>query len=86
MMIKPRLLLPGLIFLAVSINSNAQVIYDLNDCITVGLEKNYSLLISKNSEEVAKNNFTIGNAGFLPSIEVLHTVRYPGINHSPCPL
>jgi len=76
MMIKTRLLLPGLIFLAVSINSNAQVIYDLNDCITVGLEKNYSLLISKNSEEVAKNNFTIGNAGFLPSIDL--SSRYGG--------
>lgn len=70
------MLLPSLLFLAVSNNSNAQVIYELNDCISIGLEKNYSLLISKNSEQVAKNNFTLGNAGFLPSLDL--SGRYGG--------
>lgn len=76
MMMKLKLLMPGLLYLAVSINSNAQAVYDLNDCISIGLERNYSLLISKNSEEVAKNNFTLGNAGFLPSLDL--SSRYGG--------
>jgi outer membrane protein TolC len=48
----------------------AQKVYSLNDCISTGLEKNFSLLITKNSETIAKNNFSIGNAGFLPSIDI----------------
>lgn len=76
MKMKLKLLLPGLLFLTVSINSNSQVIYDLNDCISIGLERNYSLLISKNSEEVARNNYTLGNAGFLPSVDL--SGRYGG--------
>jgi outer membrane protein, adhesin transport system len=47
-----------------------QVIYDLNECIKTGLEKNFSLLIAKNSEVIAKNNFTPGNAGFLPTLNI----------------
>ena len=46
------------------------MVYDLNDCIRIGLEKNFSLLIARNSETIAKNNFTIGNAGFLPSLDL----------------
>lgn len=76
MKMKLKLLLPGLLFLTVSIDSNSQVIYDLNDCISIGLERNYSLLISKNSEEVARNNYTLGNAGFLPSVDL--SGRYGG--------
>ncbi|MFZ2340264.1 MAG: TolC family protein [Bacteroidales bacterium] len=76
MMMKLKLLLPSLLFLAVSINSGAQVIYDLDECISIGLEKNYSLLVSKNSEEVAKNNYTPGNAGFLPTLDL--SGRYGG--------
>lgn len=67
---KILLLWLNVIILATSINSHAQVVYDLNDCIKIGLEKNFSLLIAKNSETIAKNNFTFGNAGFLPSLDL----------------
>ncbi|MCU0472860.1 MAG: TolC family protein [Bacteroidales bacterium] len=50
--------------------SQAQNIYDIKDCIRTGLEKNFSLLITRNSETISKNNYTIGNAGFLPSIDL----------------
>jgi outer membrane protein TolC len=43
-------------------------VYGLKDCISVGLERNFSILIAKNSETISKNNFTLGNAGFLPTI------------------
>jgi outer membrane protein, adhesin transport system len=66
---KIKLLYLSLILTEISIITNAQKVYNLNDCIGIGLEKNFSILISKNSEEIAKNNFSLGNAGFLPSID-----------------
>ena len=48
----------------------AQEIYDLNRCITTGLERNFSILIARNSEEISSNNLTPGNAGFLPSVDI----------------
>lgn len=50
--------------------SEAQVVHDLTDCIRTGLEKNFSLLVTKNNEQISKNNFTLGNAGFLPSLDL----------------
>ena len=47
-----------------------QIVYNLKDCINTGLENNFSLLITRNSEEIAKNNFTPGNAGYLPSLDL----------------
>lgn len=78
-------LLPLSIFLVTSIGSvNSQKVYELKDCIAVGLEKNYSLLISKNSEAIAKNNYTIGNAGFLPSVSLSgrHSATYNDITQN----
>lgn len=48
----------------------AQEIYDLNRCITTGLERNFSILIARNSQEISSNNLTLGNAGFLPSVDI----------------
>jgi len=53
-----------------------QIVYNLKDCINTGLENNFSLLITRNSEEIAKNNFTPGNAGYLPSLDL--SGRYSG--------
>ncbi|MGB8489647.1 MAG: TolC family protein [Bacteroidales bacterium] len=50
--------------------SGAQKVYSLNDCISTGLERNFSILISRNNQTIAKNNFTPGNAGFLPAIDL----------------
>lgn len=63
------------LFLSLMIFSNfmavhSQIVYELKDCIKIGLEKNFSLLIAKNDETIAKNNYTIGNAGFLPSLDL----------------
>jgi outer membrane protein, adhesin transport system len=58
------------------IPANSQEIYDLDRCITVGLERNFSILIARNSQEISENNHTIGNAGFLPVLDV--TSRYGG--------
>lgn len=62
--------------LSTGLYSQDQAIYDLNECIKIGLERNFSLLVAKNTESIAKNNFTIGNAGFLPSLDL--SGRYSG--------
>jgi outer membrane protein TolC len=47
----------------------------LEDAILTGLEKNFSIRVSKNNNEIAKNNNTIGNAGLLPSVGVTSSAR-----------
>jgi outer membrane protein TolC len=58
----------SLLFVSSFSITQGQIIYGLNDCISIGLEKNFSILVAKNSEKVSSNNFTLGNAGYLPSI------------------
>ena len=48
--------------------SFSQEIMTLPQAIETGLKNNLSILLQKNEEQVAKNNNTIGNAGFLPVI------------------
>lgn len=50
--------------------------YTLQDCLQEGIENNYSLKIQRNREIVSNNNATLGNAGFLPTLDA--TARYSG--------
>jgi outer membrane protein TolC len=56
--------------------SKAQEVYDLSRCVITGLENNFSLKIAKTREQVSDNNFTLGNAGYLPTITT--TNRFGG--------
>jgi outer membrane protein TolC len=47
----------------------------LEDAITTGLSNNFSIRITKNDNEIAKNNNSIGNAGFLPTLGVNGSAR-----------
>lgn len=60
----------GLIILAIiSFQwSSAQEVLSLEKAIELTLQKNYDIKISKNNEEIAKNNSGILNSGYLPSI------------------
>jgi outer membrane protein TolC len=73
---KIRLLSLSLLTVTTILSVQGQVIYGLKECITTGLEKNFSLRIAKNNEVIARNNFTIGNAGYLPSLDL--NSRYSG--------
>ncbi|MCJ7449550.1 MAG: TolC family protein [Bacteroidales bacterium] len=64
------------LFLTFLSSGNSQVVYGLKDCINIGLENNFSLLVARNSETIAKNNYTLGNAGYLPSLDL--SSRYSG--------
>jgi len=59
-----------------SISGEGQTIYGLKDCISIGLDRNFSIRVAKNSETIAENNFTKGNAGYLPSLDL--SSRYTG--------
>lgn len=49
---------------------SAQNMADLKRCIEIGLERNYEIRITRNDEQISDNNLTIGNAGYLPSLNL----------------
>src|SRR5690242_4298756 len=59
---------PAVFLLIFSSNAFAQEKLSLSDAIATALKNNYGILIAHNQEEIAKNNYTIGNAGMLPTI------------------
>ena len=67
---KIRLLPLSLLFLITFTQAFTQKVYEIKECIQTGLEKNYSLLITRNSETISKNNHSIGNAGYLPTLDL----------------
>lgn len=56
--------------------SSAQEVYNLERCIGLGLENNYSIIIAGNNATISDNNYTRGNAGYLPSLGL--SGRYGG--------
>lgn len=67
---KIRVLSLSLLLFFIFNQSFPQKVYEVKECIQTGLEKNYSLLIIRNSETIAKNNHSIGNAGYLPTLDL----------------
>ncbi len=50
--------------------SIAQEKLTLQDAVAQALENNFSIKISKTNVALAENNYTLGNAGFLPVVDV----------------
>jgi outer membrane protein len=48
----------------------SQELITLEDAIQIGLEQNFGILLAKNEAEIDRLNRTLGNAGFLPNIEL----------------
>lgn len=42
----------------------------LEKAIETGLENNYSIIIARNNQKIAENSNTLGNAGFLPTVDL----------------
>ena len=57
-------------FLLQSISLQAQDVFNLKHCIELGLERNYELRIIRNEQEISNNNLTLGNAGYLPTLDL----------------
>lgn len=57
------------IFSASTITAQDSIL-TIDQAIATGLKNNYSIIISKNEYEISKNNYSPGNAGFLPQISL----------------
>lgn len=62
----------AIIILAASaaLGIKAQEVYSLRQCIETGLERNYSIRIIRNEQQISDNNATPGNAGYLPTVDM----------------
>jgi outer membrane protein TolC len=60
-----------LLFLFILVNTvHSQEILTLHQALQLGLKNNYSIILQQNDAQIARNNNTLGNAGFLPSIDL----------------
>lgn len=59
-----------LLFLGLPAMVGAQEFYTLQSCLETGLDNNYSIRISRNEQQLSKNNATLANAGFLPTLDL----------------
>lgn len=75
MMIRIFIITPilGLLF---SCSLFAQDTLSVEEALSIGLENNYSIRIAGNDSEIAENNFTLGNAGFLPTLSASGSRSY----------
>lgn len=64
------LFLTGILFIFYAGTVSAQDRLSLEDAIGVGLENNYNIQIFENRLSVAENNRSLGNAGFLPALNL----------------
>jgi outer membrane protein, adhesin transport system len=71
-----HLLLLNLIIVINLTDSSGQEKYQLHEFIGEGLENNYSLQITRNRQTILENNVTLGNAGFLPVLDL--STRHSG--------
>lgn len=65
----------GITFILNSIPSLAQDTLTLSEAIRIGLEQNFDIRIAQNNLEIAENNHTVGNAGFLPTVGIDGALR-----------
>ena len=75
-------MLHKIIFLFVGLSSGlyAQSVLTIEDAIKTGIEKNYSILIVKNEQEIAKLQNNFGNAGMSPTVSVNANLNLANIN------
>lgn len=50
--------------------AHAQEMLSLRRCLEIGLEQNYDIRIVRNDQQISDNNYTIGNAGYLPTADL----------------
>jgi len=62
-----------ILLLSLSLSGFAQEQLSLQEALTIALQNNYDIKISKNQIDMAKNNANIGNAGMLPNLTGSYT-------------
>ncbi|MDR1718582.1 MAG: TolC family protein [Dysgonamonadaceae bacterium] len=59
---------------------SAQKILDLKKCLEIGMEQNYDIRLIRIEQQLSDNNFTAGNAGYLPTADL--NAGYSGTSNS----
>ena len=76
-----RLYVIIILFVAAELNQvKAQDTLELASAIQIGLQNNFFIKISEGQTEIASNNNDLGNAGFLPTIDVTAARRFTSEN------
>ena len=65
-----RYIVSLLLLIACATNAMAQKRLSLQECLELGLQQNYDLLITRNKQQIADNNASLGNAGMLPTVDL----------------
>ncbi|MGV8094632.1 MAG: TolC family protein [Mangrovibacterium sp.] len=68
-----RIIIPAVLLLAIASTNQAQEKMDLRSLIDRVLTENYQVKIVRNEALQAANNNTLGNAGFLPTVDLQGT-------------
>jgi len=79
---KRPLLIFNLILIMCGNQALAQDTLELSMAIQIGLNNNFDIKISEGQKEIAVNNNTYGNAGFLPTLDLSAAQRYTVENTS----
>lgn len=66
---KISFLILGILLVSMS-QSFPQQKLTLKEAISIALKNNYDILLAKNDVAISDNNYSLGNAGFLPKIDV----------------
>jgi len=74
-LMKHLLITASLLCFLVSPQLFAQDTLRIEEAIQKGLEKNFAILVARNNAQIARNNNTLGNAGFLPIVTADGTVN-----------
>jgi len=76
-----RIYISTLVICFFALTVNAQEIYDLKRCVETALDRNFNIRLVRNEQQIASNNATLGNAGFLPSLDL--NAGYSGTYNNP---
>lgn len=71
---------PLLLVLLFPFPLEAQQTLSLDEAIALALKNNYAITISKNEAEINKNNLSYGNAGLLPTVNLLASGSFASNN------
>jgi len=66
----------GLFVLLSATFSNAQELLQLDEAVAIALQKNHQIKVNRNTAQISKNNVHLGNAGFLPRVDILSAATY----------
>ena len=70
----------SIIVVLLSLQVNGQKILTKKEALQIALEHNYGIKVANNNVEIAKNNASIYNSGFLPSITTNAGANYDNSN------